>query len=82
MSFLTDKQILYNGQYGFRKNNSTSMAILELVEEMTTAMDNSRSSIAVFIDLKKAFDTVDHNILLKKTTEDSMSLLMAQIQLA
>ena len=66
MSFLNDKQILYNGQFGFRKNHSTSMAILELVEEMTTAMDNSQSSVAVFIDLKKAFDTVDHNILLKK----------------
>ena len=47
------------------KNHSTSMAILELVEEMTTAVDNSQSSIAVFIYLKKAFDTVDHNILLK-----------------
>ena len=66
MSFLNDKQILYNGQFGFRKNHSTSIAILELVEEMTTAMDNSQSSVAVFIDLKKAFDTVDHNILLKK----------------
>ena len=42
------------------------MAILELVKEMTTAMDNSQSSIAVFIDFKKAFDTVDHNILLTK----------------
>ena len=41
------------------------MAILELVEEMTNAMDNSQSAIAVFIDLKKAFDTVDHNLLLK-----------------
>ena len=65
MSFVNDKQILYNGQYGFRKNHSTSMAISELVEEMTPGMDNSQSSIAVFIDLKKAFDTVDHNILLK-----------------
>ena len=66
MSFLNDKQILYNGQFGFRENHSTSMAILELVEEMTTAMDNSQSSVAVFMDLKKAFDTVDHNILLTK----------------
>ena len=53
MYFFYDKQILYNSQYGFRKNHSTSMAILELVEEMTTAMDNSQSSIAVFIDLEK-----------------------------
>ena len=65
-SFLNNKQILYEGQYGFRKKHSTSMAIFELVEEITTAMDNSMSTVAVFIDLKKAFDTVDHNILLNK----------------
>ena len=59
-SFLNNKQILYEGQYGFRKKHSTSMAIFELVEEITTAMDNSMSTVAVFIDLKKAFDTVDH----------------------
>ena len=52
-SFLNNKQILYEGQYGFRKKHSTSMAIFELVEEITTAMDNSMSTVAVFIDLKK-----------------------------
>ena len=38
---------------------STSMAIMELVENITTAMDNGKFTIGVFIDLKKAFDTVD-----------------------
>ena len=51
---------------GFEKKHSTSMAIFELVEEIKTAMDNSMSTVAVFIDLKKAFDTVHHNILLNK----------------
>ena len=44
-----------------------SMPIFELVEEITTAMDNSMSTVAVFIDFKKAFDTVDHNNTTKQT---------------
>ena len=66
MYFLDKKQILYKSQYGFRKNMSTSLAILELVEEITNATDDCKSTVGVFIDLKKAFDTVDHNILIKK----------------
>ena len=67
MSFLDKKNILYKSQYGFRKNMSTSLAILELVEEITNAIDDCKSTVGVFIDLKKAFDTVDNNILIKKT---------------
>ena len=48
------------------KNMSTSMAIMELVENITTPMDNGKFTIVVFIDLKKAFDTVDHSILVTK----------------
>ena len=45
---------------------STSMAIMESVENITNAMDNGKLTIGVFIDLKKAFDTVDHSILVTK----------------
>ena len=45
---------------------STSMAIMQLVENITNAMDNGKFTIGVSIDLKKAFDTVDHSILVTK----------------
>ena len=45
---------------------STSMAIMELVENITNAMDNGKFTIGDFIDLKKAFDTVDHSIFVTK----------------
>ena len=66
-SFIEAQHILSNGQYGFRSNHSTSLALTEFVEKVTSAMDKSQSTIGVFIDQKKkAFDTVDHNILLSK----------------
>ena len=45
---------------------STSLALLELTEEITSALDKKKSTIGVFIDLKKAFDTIDHTLLLAK----------------
>ena len=45
---------------------STSYGVLELVEEIINSLDNNKYSIGIFIDLKKAFDTVDHYVLVKK----------------
>ena len=56
-SFIEAQHILSDGQYGFRSNHSTPIAISEFVKKVTTG---------IFIDLKKAVDTVDHNILLSK----------------
>ena len=53
MSFINDKQILNNSQFGFRKNMSTALAIIELVEEITTAIDEGKTTVGVFIDLKR-----------------------------
>ena len=66
MAFIDSNQILYKSQYGFRKQKSTSLAIIELVEEITNSLDNHESTVGFFIDLKKAFDTVDHGILIEK----------------
>ena len=53
MAFIDINQILYKSQYGFRKEMSTSLAIIELVEEITNSLDNHESTVGVFIDLKR-----------------------------
>ena len=60
-SFIEQKNLLPPSQYGFRKAPSTQHAILDVVNAIQTNMDNRLFSCGIFIDLKKAFDTVDHN---------------------
>lgn len=66
VKFLTKHEILYKFQYGFRQGSSTQTAILELVDDIIKEVDSKKSVGALFLDLKKAFDTLDHRILLKK----------------
>ena len=63
---LNDNKLLFYNQFGFQANNSTEHAITELVGKITTAFDDNKYVLGVFIDLSKAFDTVDHQILLNK----------------
>ena len=65
-NFIEKNNILSESQYGFRTNWSTALAIMEIIEEITTAIDRRKYTIGVFIDLKKAFDTIDHSILFAK----------------
>ena len=53
-------------QFGFRKNNSTSYALIEIAENIKESIDNGKFGCGIYIDLRKAFDTVNHSILLKK----------------
>ena len=63
---LMNQNILYKKQFGFLKNHSTEHAILELVSRITDSFEKNMFTLGVFIDLSKAFDTVDHNILISK----------------
>ena len=66
IEFLEGKQILYNRQFGFRKDFSTNDAILTLLESMQKALQDGKFACWIFIDLEKAFDTVSHDILLEE----------------
>lgn len=66
ITHLNDNDILYKHQYGFRKKHSTYMALLHLIDKISTALDKNMFAIGIFLDLSKAFDTVDHDILLSR----------------
>ena len=61
--FLSDFDLIYKLQFGFRKKYSTEHAILSIVEEIRKNLNNGIFSCGVFIDLEKAFDTVNHKII-------------------
>lgn len=65
-SFIEQKNLLPPSQYGFRKAHSTQHAILDNVTAIQTNMSNRLFSCGIFIDLKKAFDAVHHEIILRK----------------
>ena len=64
--FVDANDILYDKQFGFRSGYNTSDAILEFVDRCTSSLDNREYFIAIFLDLSKAFDTVNRDILIDK----------------
>ena len=65
-SFLETYNCIYELKFGFRSKHSTNHAILSITQKIKEAIDKGSVPIGIFVDLQKAFDTVNHDILLKK----------------
>ena len=64
--FFESKNLLYNTQFGFRKGLSCELALNTLIEKIRKKIEKREYGIAIFFDLSKAFDTINHTLLLLK----------------
>ena len=65
-NFLEKKEIIFSLQFGFRQKYSTTHALIHLTDKIRHEIDKGNYACGIFVDFQKAFDTVDHHILLKK----------------
>ena len=66
MNFITNNKLLYKYIFGFQKGKSTYMALILLIDRITEALDKGDCVVGIYLDFSKAFDTVNHEILLQK----------------
>ena len=65
-SYFDDHNLFFGNQYGFRKKHSTELAVLEVIDRITNQLDKGQTPMNIYLDLSKAFDTLDHDILINK----------------
>ena len=65
-SFLCENDLIYIRQSGFRSKHSTETALIKIIDDLLFNLDNDRVSGMVLVDYRKAFDMIDHTLLLKK----------------
>lgn len=85
LNYFNENKLLFKSQYGFRPKHSTEFATLELIDRLVSIMNNGDIPLSIFIDLSKAFDTLDHNILLAKLkfyglNDKSLKLLSSYLE--
>ena len=66
MEFIDKHKTINKEQFGFQKKKSATNSVLELVETISANLDQSKETVAIFLDLAKAFNSISHNIFLKK----------------
>ena len=71
--YLVKHKLLFNSQYGYRKQHSTEHAAIELIDRLHIELERKKIPIAIFLDLSKAFDSIDHDILIEKLYKYGLS---------
>ena len=66
INFLNKNDVIYHNQFGFRNNSSTDLAVINTINDLISSLENRKTTCSIFLDLAKAFNTVNHNILAQK----------------
>ena len=73
-NFLEKKEIIFSLQFGFRQKYSTTHALIHLTDKIRHEIDKGNYACGIFVDFQKAFDTIDHHILLNTMVSEEFQI--------